>query len=241
MKILAIDTATAQVGVAIGDADGLLGETRLVGDRRHAEQLAPAIQALCERTGVRLQELAAIGVGIGPGLFTGLRVGVTTAKVMAYALRIPIVPVGSLDLIAHPLRDTDRLIVTVVDARRHEVFSARYRAVSGGVQREGEYQVGSAADLGAEIVASGEELLIAGNGAVHVLDQLDGLDAVRFAGEEFAEPSVSALVELAVAKMEREAFSSPFSVVPLYLRQSDAELSWPEARQPVVREGIPQS
>src|SRR5436305_14491 len=79
--------------------------------------------------------LAAIAVGTGPGLFTGLRVGVTTAKVMAQALRIPVVGIPSLDLVAYPLRHTDRTIVAVLDARRHEVFAARYRPVPGGVQR----------------------------------------------------------------------------------------------------------
>jgi tRNA threonylcarbamoyladenosine biosynthesis protein TsaB len=239
MKILGIDTATDQVGVAIGGADGVLGELRLPGGRRHAEQLAPAIRSLCESTGVRLEQLAAIGVGIGPGLFTGLRVGVTTAKVMAQALRIPVVPVPSLDLIAAPLRHGSRLIVAVVDARRHEVFSARYRPVPGGVQREGGYDVGSVPELVADLVARGEEVLLAGNGAVRFRGDFEHLDRVELADPDFAEPSVGALVELAAASMEREEFSSPFAVEPMYLRESDAELSWPEARRAAVTEGAP--
>jgi tRNA threonylcarbamoyladenosine biosynthesis protein TsaB len=239
VKILAIDTATAQVGVAIGDADQLLGETRLVGDRRHAEQLAPAIHALCESTGVRPQDFTAIGVGIGPGLFTGLRVGVTTAKVMAHALRIPLVAVASLDLIAYPLRHASRLVVAVVDARRHEVFSARYRPVPGGMQREGGYDVGTVAELVADLEVGGERLLIAGNGSVRFREELGGLDHAEFAGEEFAEPSVAALVELAAAKVEREEFDVPFDVVPLYLRKSDAELARPDPRQAAVRGATP--
>jgi tRNA threonylcarbamoyladenosine biosynthesis protein TsaB len=237
MTILAIDTATAQVGVAIGDGNGVLGEIRLAGDRRHAEQLAPAIRSLCESTGVGLEQLAAIGVGIGPGLFTGLRVGVTTAKVMAQALRIPIVPVPSLDLIAYPLRHTDRLIVTVVDARRHEIFSARYRPAPSGVQRDGEYAVGSVTDLVVDLLAGRDEVLIAGNGAVRFRSEFEGLDRVELADAEFAEPSVAALVELAAAKMEREEFSAPTDVVPLYLRESDADLSLPD-HQLVIGEGI---
>jgi tRNA threonylcarbamoyladenosine biosynthesis protein TsaB len=237
VKILGIDTATSQVGVAIGDADAVIGELRIAGDRRHAEQLVPAIRSLCETTGVRLDQLAAIGVGIGPGLFTGLRVGVTTAKVMAQALRIPVVPVPSLDLIAYPLRHTQRLVVTVVDARRHEVFSARYQPVPGGVQRDGDYQVGSVPELVADLVARREEVLLAGNGVVRFRDELDGLDRVELADAEFAEPSVGALVELAAAKMEREEFSSPFDVTPLYLRQSDAELAWPHPAHAGATEG----
>ena len=81
----------------------MLGEVRLAGGRRHAEQLAPAIEYLRRELGIDLGHLAAIAVGIGPGLFTGLRVGVTTGKVMAQALRIPVVGIPSLDLVAYPL------------------------------------------------------------------------------------------------------------------------------------------
>ena len=109
MLVLAIDTATKQVGVAIGDGGAVRAEVRLAGGRRHAEQLVPAISALLDWTGVRLDQLAAIAVDVGPGLFTGLRVGITTAKVMAQALRVPVVPVASLDLVAYPVRHSPRL------------------------------------------------------------------------------------------------------------------------------------
>ena len=129
--------------------------------------------------------------------------------------------------------------MAVVDARRHEVFSARYRPVPGGMQREGGYDVGTVAELVADLEVGGERLLIAGNGAVRFREELDGLDHAEFAGEEFAEPSVAALVELAAAKVEREEFDVPFDVVPLYLRKSDAELARPDPRQAAVRGGTP--
>src|SRR5437867_4271444 len=100
MLILAIDTATSRVSVAVGDADSVRGEVHLAGGRRHAEQLAPAVQYLCRELEIELAHVTAIGVGLGPGLFTGLRVGVTTAKVMAQTLRIPVVGIPSLDLVA---------------------------------------------------------------------------------------------------------------------------------------------
>ncbi len=226
MQILALDTATAQVGVAIGDAGEVRGEIRLVGGRRHAEQLAPAIRSLVEWTGVRLDQLAAIGVGVGPGLFTGLRVGVTTAKVMAQALRIPVVAVPSLDLVAYPVRHSNRLVVAVLDARRHEVFHASYRPVPGGVQRVSEYVVAPPADLVAQLEAGGEETLLVGDGVAAHAAAFAGLDRIELAGPEFAHPSVAALVSLATARVEREEFEAPWVVQPLYLRESDAELNW---------------
>ena len=230
MILLAIDTSTPQVAVAVGDGAGVRGEVRLVGGRRHAEQLAPAIRYVCDEAEVRLDQLAAIAVGIGPGLFTGLRVGVTTAKVMAQALRVPVVGVPSLDLVAYPLRHTGRLIVTVLDARRHEVFHARYRPVPGGVQREGNYAVGPVRDLVADLEATGEDVLLAGDGVARYRDDLADLDRAEQAGPAFDVPSVAALVELASARVEREQFEAPWDVEPMYLRESDAELNWEVAR-----------
>lgn len=230
MLTLGIDTATSRVSAAIADDGAVLGEVSLVGGRRHAEQLAPAIRYLCDELGVSLTKMAAIAVDIGPGLFTGLRVGVTTAKVMARALRVPVVGIPSLDLVAYPLRHANRLVVAVLDARRHEVFSASYRPVPGGVQRVSEYAVWRPDELIAELATGTDELLLAGDGLAAYRDEFVALDRAEFAGPDHAAPSVTALVELATARVEREDFESPGEVRPLYLRTSDAEIVWDRER-----------
>jgi tRNA threonylcarbamoyladenosine biosynthesis protein TsaB len=224
--VLGFDTATPRVSVAIGDDGHLLGEVRLEGGTRHAEQLAPAIRYLCDEVGVRLDRLAAIGVGVGPGLFTGLRVGVTTAKVMAQALRVPLVGVPSLDLVAYPLRHAARPVVVALDARRKEVFDATYRPVPGGMQRVDQYRVRPPAELAAELEASGDEVLLAGDGARRYREELAALEHVELVDECHDSPSAAALVALAAAKAQREEYSLPWDVGPLYLRRSDAEIEW---------------
>lgn len=226
MDLLALDTATTRVSVAIGRDGCVLGDLSLDGGRRHAEQLVPAIEHLCRELGVDLRRLVAVAVGLGPGLFTGLRVGVTTARVMAQCLQVPVVGVPSLDLVAYPLRHASRLVVSVVDARRHEVFYACYRPVPGGLQRLGDYEVGTPDAVAGDLAARGEEALLAGDGALLYRETFADLDRVELAGPGAARPSAPALVELATARYEREEFSAPGDIHPLYLRRSDAEIEW---------------
>jgi tRNA threonylcarbamoyladenosine biosynthesis protein TsaB len=224
--VLAFDTSTAQVSVAIGDQGVVRGSVQLAGGRRHAEQLAPAIDYLRRELAVDLDHLAAIAVGTGPGLFTGLRVGVTTAKVMAQALRIPVIGIPSLDLVAYPLRHSGRTIVAVLDARRREVFAARYLPVPGGVQRVSDYAVHAPDELVADLAVDSHGLLLAGDGIDRFPAEFATLEHAEFAGSSFRAPSVAALVELATARAEREEFEQPAELRPLYLRQSDAEIAW---------------
>lgn len=233
MLVLAIDTATPTVAIALGDGGRLLGalqlatgSTRRAGARRHAELLAPGIRSLCDQLGVSLEHLAAVAVGVGPGLFTGLRVGVTTATTIAQALRVPVVAVPSLDLVAYPLRHGHRLVVTVLDARRGEVFWASYRPVPGGVQRVSEYQVQTPTEVVAELAAGGEELLLAGDGVGRYAEEFAALERAEVAGPTNDAPSAVALLELATARFVREEFVTPNEVRPLYLRKSDAEINW---------------
>jgi tRNA threonylcarbamoyladenosine biosynthesis protein TsaB len=226
MHLLGIDTSTARVSVAIGCDGELMGEVSLAGGQRHAEQLAPAVRYLCDEVGVELRQLAAVAVGVGPGLFTGLRVGVTTAKVMAQSLRIPAVCVPSLDLVAYPLRHTQRLVAAVLDARRREVFYALYLAVPGGVQRVSDYEVGAPDDLVGELEARGDEVLLAGEGALLYRDRFALLERAELAGPGAAWPRAAALLDLANARYQREEFCSAAEVQPMYLRQSDAEIEW---------------
>jgi tRNA threonylcarbamoyladenosine biosynthesis protein TsaB len=224
--ILGIDTATAQVGCALGGYEGVLASFSSARDRRHAETLAPAIEFVCRQARIEMKEISAIAVDVGPGLFTGLRVGIATAKAMAQGLRVPMIGLSSLDLLAFPVRHTDRLIATVIDAKRGEVFVSLYRQVPGGVQRLEPPRLCTPNDLAADLQARNENVLAVGDGALRYRDEIGEARQVEIGEIGLAYPTAASLVELAHPRAVREEFVQPWELEPLYLRKSDAEINW---------------
>jgi tRNA threonylcarbamoyladenosine biosynthesis protein TsaB len=224
--VLGIETATANAACAIGGHEGVLAHASSMRGRRHAENLVPAIQFICAQAQIDLAEISVIAVDVGPGLFTGLRVGIATAKSLAYALKVPMIGVPSLDLLAFPVRFTPRLIAAAIDARRGELYYAFYRQVPGGIQRLGEHRVGTPDDLASELLLSREEVLLVGDGAHRYAETFEGIARVDLVDQGFSHPSAASLVQLAHAQALREQFEQPAEVEPIYLRKPDAEINW---------------
>jgi tRNA threonylcarbamoyladenosine biosynthesis protein TsaB len=233
MLLLAIETSTSQLAVAIGGPEGVLAQAHSNRGRRHAETLIPAIDFVRRQARIDLSEISCVAVDLGPGLFTGLRVGVASAKAMAHALRVPMIGLPSLDLLAFPVRFSTRLVVTAIDARRGELFYAFYRQVPGGVQRLSPHQLGSPDDLASELLATGEECLLVGDGARRYAEVFEGITKVELGDLDLAYPSAASLVQLAHAQALREQWVKPWEIQPLYLRKPDAEINW------TTRDGAP--
>lgn len=206
MLVLAVDTATPAVTAGVvrlgGDAPRTLSTRVTVNARAHAEVLTPHIMECLAEAGHVPADLDAVVVGIGPGPFTGLRVGMATAAAFADALGIPVHGVCSLDAIAADVAD-ERDLLVVTDARRREVYWARY---SGGARVEGP-AVNKPADVEPQ-----PSVVVAGSVAHAELFELP------VAGP--ATPSPAGLV--AVAAPAIVAGSDPEPLVPLYLRRPDA-------------------
>lgn len=125
MLLLAFDTATAAITVALHDGTHVLEERTVIDGRRHGEMLGPGIAHVLATAGALASDLTGIAVGVGPGPFTGLRVGLMTARAMADALSIPVTGVCTLDIVAGAVVSADPFLVAT-DARRHEVYWATY-------------------------------------------------------------------------------------------------------------------
>jgi tRNA threonylcarbamoyladenosine biosynthesis protein TsaB len=224
--VLGIDTATPQVGCALGGPGGPLASFHAALGRRHAETLTPAVAFVCQQAGVALGEIGAIAVDVGPGLFTGLRVGLATGQAIAGALGVPMVALTSLDLLAQPLGHATRVVAAMVDARRGEVFWALYRPSPAGMQRVSEYAVDAPAAVAAWLAAFGEDCLAVGDGARRYAASFEDLDGVEVGGPEYAYPSAAWLVELAWPLAEAGKTVPPQEVKARYLRTADVRINW---------------
>jgi tRNA threonylcarbamoyladenosine biosynthesis protein TsaB len=240
MIILAIDTATAAVSVAVHDGGTVLAERSTPPSPRHAELLAPAIGDALAEVGLTPADLTAIAVGVGPGPFTGLRVGLVTARVMGHALGVDVHGVCSLDVVA---AGAARLglageFVVATDARRREVYWGRYVAASGDgvVSPNGSSAPGTPGwrrlegpHVGAPADVKSAGLPVAGRGAVLYPDALlETGDTAR----EPLDPSAGDLAGIvATALRSPEASGVLLPPDPLYLRR-------PDAREPGARKRV---
>jgi len=246
MTLLAIESATDLVGVALVRPDGGEAEREHVGGRAHAELLAPFIEEVCAVSGCALSGIDAIAVDIGPGLFTGLRVGVATAKALGQALSVGIVAVSSLDILAAAaaarLEGAPGTVMSVVDARRGELFAAVYRFEPGDARPDPRWVRDDRAEpLAPEALAgwlgqlgdTSGPVTVVGNGAVRYHSLFASVPQVDLElAEELSSPSPLALARLARQRLdEGEVLSSAGEVVPDYRRPADARINW-EQRAP---------
>jgi tRNA threonylcarbamoyladenosine biosynthesis protein TsaB len=237
--LLGVATATSQVGVALAGPDGPLAALQVRRGRRHAELLVPAIETLTRMAGIGTQQIGRIAVDVGPGLFTGLRVGVASGKALAAALDIPIVGCSSLDVLAHPHHREGRTVAAVVDAKRGEVFWAIYRPTPGGMRLVTEATVSSPDGLIEHLKARRgapglPPVLAVGDGARRYADALSAVAGVELASPNDDHPSALALVELAATRP-----SVPLEeITPHYLRAADVRIGWAERPAPPASTGL---
>jgi tRNA threonylcarbamoyladenosine biosynthesis protein TsaB len=233
--MVAFETATETVGVAVRVAGGLEAEFALTGRRRHVETLTPALDHLLGQVGLTPRDLDVVAVDVGPGLFTGLRVGVAAAKGLAQALGIGVVGATSLEILTAGAAAAGHRgpVLACIDARRGEVF-ASVRNPTSATAPSGEL-VGAGLFAPGELVAAldrlgGREVLAVGDGAIRYADTLASVPGVVVLTSALSSPPPRALLDLASARLDAgESPDEPGSVVPLYMREADAKSNFERA------------
>lgn len=240
MTILAVETATSAAAVALADEAGLLASFEVRAGRRHAELLHPAVQVLLDTAGIELASLSAVAVDVGPGLFTGIRVGVAAAKGYAMALGIPVVGLTSLEILARGCAAAGVCgAVGVVDLRRGEVAWSAAALGEVGVDRRGRPDE-LVTDLAERLDRLGGRLVAAGDGALAYRELLiDSLGArIVVAGAELAVPPVASLALAAVTEIAEGRMLDPADVRAVYLRDADVRIGWSTRHDAPLSHGI---
>lgn len=232
--ILSIDTATPCSSVALTRGNRACGQTlaslELTGNGSHSRRLLGSISYLMENAAVSWSDIQAVAVSLGPGSFTGLRIGMATAKGLAAAAGIEMVGISTLDSLASKCVSS-RLICSVLDARKKEVYTAFYRLNELGFTRIiGEMAVMSPEELAGKI---SEPVVMIGDGAVvyrELFEQQLGA-AVIFTPAQLHMPTASSLGMLACEAYLRGDVLDIGEAVPIYIRSSDAELNLLKKKQ----------
>jgi len=246
MKVLGIETSTPMGGVALIDGTTLVAEYRLALPLRHSEKLLPLIDTLLKDTRMALSDLSAIAISIGPGSYTGLRIGLATAKGLAMATGLPLLPVSTLEALATPFQFLKMMIVPMMISRKEEVFWGLF-APSGSGQEQDPPQRDDCAlvRLYPDSVSSWQEALAAinqewecqlesqcglrngiifvGEGALShrdlILQYFQGSNSILFASYRDQLPLAYSVAELGRLQMNRGDVRPPSAVTPSYLSQ----------------------
>jgi tRNA threonylcarbamoyladenosine biosynthesis protein TsaB len=226
MKILALETATLAGSIAIvDDRYGFISEVRVNLKIAHAERLMPSIQWILDASQMSIDEIDAFAVSIGPGSFTGLRIGLSTVKGLSYAAKKPIVPVPTLDAFARALPYCSHMICPMLDARKNQVYAALYTWEKHECRKVMDE---IAVDLDTLLENIQGPVIFLGDGAKLYRQQISDTlgDRAFFAPESRMYPAAASVAEIALEKMGKGESADPVSLTPLYIRKCEAELRW---------------
>ncbi len=224
MRMLAVDTSTASGSVALLDGEAVTAEWMLLSSRTHNRRLLDGVDRILAEAGWTLEDVDAFAVTTGPGSFTGIRIGLSTIKAVAWALGKPLVGVGTLEALAAPLAWAPHLVCPVIDARKNEVYAALYHPDGTGGLRE----VRAPAVLAPEKLTAwiAEKVFLCGDGWLLYRETLIRSlgDRVLDPGPGFHEIRAGFVGRCALRMLNAGAETDPMRIMPLYVRPSEAEL-----------------
>lgn len=232
MPILAMDTATMVSSVAIASADKLLAELTLQTKLTHSEVLMPHVAEILAMTKMKKSDLAGIAVSIGPGSFTGLRIGLAAAKSMAYALSVPIVGVSTLEAMAYHYPVPGVYTAAVLDAQKGNVYAALYEFQAGDVREIRPVSVLPFEEVLAKCQLLDKPVIVVGDIAQKKLAQVKAAGSnVIGAMPHMVMPRAANVAMLGLKKLAAGQRDNVMEMEPVYIRRSEAEVLWEQRQQ----------
>jgi tRNA threonylcarbamoyladenosine biosynthesis protein TsaB len=235
MPILAIDTATLVSSVALATVDNVLAEITLQTKKTHSELLMPHIAKLLDMAQVAKSDLKGVAVSIGPGSFTGLRIGLSTAKTLAYALQIPVVGVPTLAAMAYGCPVPGVILAPMLDAQKGNVYQALFEWHQGELK---EIQPAIVIEVTAALESLSQQerpVIVMGESAVMYRDKIEQIGKnLILAAPHVVIQRASSVAGLGYKLIKQGVRHDVMGLEPLYIRRSEAEVLW-ECRHGVAK------
>ena len=230
MKILGIDTSTKICSLGLVEENNILAEYNLSSYyQRTSSILVSTIKDMLEGVDLKLSDLDGIAVSIGPGSFTGLRIGLGVAKGLSYASSIPLLAIPTLDALAFSLKGIPFLVCPILESKRDEVYSAAFREVDAlDLDKVVDYNCGNIDSLLSELSSLNEKIVFIGEGIIKyrkIIEERLGRKAL-FVGPHLALPRGVNVAFLGLEKLRRGEAENIYTLPLLYLRKSEAEIIW---------------
>lgn len=219
MKILAMDTSSVNATVAVSDENRILGEYTISNDRAHSQIIMPMLEDMLRLSSITVECIDVFAVAIGPGSFTGLRIGMAAMKTLAQAMSKPIIGVSSLDSVAASFFGSDKYICPIFDARRNEVYNAIY-CKGEKITKD---RVIDFDELLIEMAH--KEVIFAGDGIIKYRDTIESFNKSNWyiAPGNLMMQRASSVASVAFERAKENKFDNLYELSPIYLRLSQAE------------------
>ncbi|NLO10140.1 MAG: tRNA (adenosine(37)-N6)-threonylcarbamoyltransferase complex dimerization subunit type 1 TsaB [Clostridiales bacterium] len=225
MRILALDSSGLVASVAIASEDALLAEYTVNFKKTHSQTLLPMLDEIVRMVDLDLSEVDAIAITSGPGSFTGLRIGSSTAKGLGLALNKPIISVPTVDSLAYNLYGTDRMICPIMDARRDQVYTGLYEFINDKLVVISPQKVVGIDEIIDEIEAIGKDVIFLGDGVPIHRDRISESMKIghSFAPLHMNRQRAGAIAALGLEYFKENRVETAAEHQPVYLRVSQAE------------------
>lgn len=225
VRILSLETSTMAGSIALNDEGRLIAEVMLNIEVAHSERLMSSIEWLLKASRTSINEINAFAISIGPGSFTGLRIGLSTVKALSYATEKPLIAIPTLDAFALRLPFSPYNICPMLDARKNEIYTGLYRWRDDTIEKVITEMAIAPDDFLKQI--NGKTVFMGDGAKIYrelIMDVLK--DDALFAPAFMMSPSASTVAEIAIEKLKREEIADPVTLTPFYIRKSEAEIYW---------------
>ena len=237
MKILGIDTSSMAASVAVIEDNKLICEYTINTKKTHSQKLMPMIENMLGLSDLNVREIDAIAVCEGPGSFTGLRIGMATAKAIAHVNDIPVIGVNSLEALAANMNLCDKKICSILDAQRNQDYTGRYQYEGTKLVEIKEIGIQQIDELLEELAQSGEQWILVGEAVYKYEDKIREISNIEIPAASNNVTKAGSLCSVAKVKFDegKDIFDC-YTVNPLYIRKSQAEEQYEEKQRKLEAE-----